>query len=288
MKKYIILLSLSVISFLIKGQDEPIDTIFYENGDLLSIKYKKSGRYGYSAIRYFKNSFNILDKNRPIVDTIYNNNFANKKDWTHYNGSTRILLHDESYVWISKTTKYGNNKDSVFNLIRGGYEFLFRDLDDLQITIGYTKDTMILSLCIDIHDSIRQGNSFREHFYRSYYQNGAKFESGEGYHLYECGQHGTLELEFSTNNLLQKIYFYPKDKDKHATYYEFYDNFFCAKHGFLQGRLPVGEWHEYHTNGNIKSVGNYEIQEKNGVKESIKSGKWKCFREDGSIIKGNN
>ncbi len=284
MRQSLVLLIVSILtSFISEAQIGPVDTTFYDNGNFKSIKYKSDQRSGNATIRYFKNSFNELDKNLPILDTIFNNNYANKKNWTHYVGETRIFLHNRSNVWVVKNTKYGANNDSVFSTINGGYHFLFKDLHDLEIWIGYTKDTLVSLFETYIYDSSRYGYASKERFYFSRFQDGAKFEQGEGSHIYECGQYGTLELEFSANNLLQKIYFYPKNKDKYATYYELYDNFFCSKHGFLQGRLPVGEWYEYHTNGNIKSVGNYEVFEKDGVRDYRKTGNWKYFKEDGSF-----
>ncbi|OFY20768.1 MAG: hypothetical protein A2W98_05205 [Bacteroidetes bacterium GWF2_33_38] len=211
-----------------------------------------------------------------------------ERKWEHYKGDIRIFLHNLSNVWIGKTTKYGSKNDSVYKKITGAYCFLFKELDNLEISLSYNKDTNITSLSICIYDSIRQAFTFKELFFQSFYKNGTKFEEGEGINVFKCGALGTLELIFSSKNLLYQVYFYPQDASQSATYYEFYDTFFCKEYGLYLWRLPVGKQFEYHENGNIKSIGVYEIYEKNSVRNSRKIGLWQYFDMEGTQIKTKN
>jgi len=51
-------------------------------------------RYSNATIRYFKDSENKLDINKPWVDTIYNNAMADNKDWVQYDGTIGLACSD--------------------------------------------------------------------------------------------------------------------------------------------------------------------------------------------------
>lgn len=215
----------------IKAQRYPFDTTFFSKGEIKSVKYKWDERYtAYGTIRYFKKSANKLDKNQPIVDTAYANNYGTKKDWTHYEGITRIILHDKSNLYIEKYTKYGYSKDSVYYKINGTYYYLFRELNDLQLEIGYQKDTSIDFFSLGRYDTTEQGKLPKEMFFFSRFKT-MKMDTMEAYYSYKCGKYGTVILDFYKSNLLKRFYFYPINLENPGTVYEFYNNFFCKKYG---------------------------------------------------------
>jgi hypothetical protein len=260
------------------------DTAYYSPGVLKYIKYNIGERYS-SEIKYFKNSKNSLDKNLPILDTVYNNDFAGKDRWTHYDGSTRIYLHKRSNIWIGKITKYGSNKDSAYLKINGLYHYLFRELGDLQLTLGYENDSGITYLSIQTYDTIRKGNSHKELFIINRYSSeSVKFNPGEGNYIYNCGDLGVMELIFSNNNLLKNMTFYPKNKNQNAITYEFCDTFFCNKYYNSINKILCGEFYEYHQNGNLKSIGCYELYKESGHLSSRKTGLWQYFKSDGELL----
>jgi len=285
MNKIIFLIYLIPLSTMSIAQLTSGDTTFYNQGVIKNIKYKIGERFE-SQIRYFKKSFNDLDKNQPLVDTIFSNGYAGKKDWIHYDGSIRLFLHKNSNVWIGKSTKYGYNKDDAFYKLKGSYDFLFRELGDLRLMLSYSDDTTITFLSLETIDTSRMGDHTKELFFLNRYNfpKGIKMNEGEFNYIYKCGNLGTVELIFSQNNLLNRFFFYPKNIENPATVYEFYDNFSCKIYGHYIGKTPVGKWYEYHENGNIKSIGDYEIFN-NGFR---KNGLWQYFEKDGKLTKTEN
>jgi len=267
------------------GQTILSDTIYDKSKNIEAIRSEIGEKFS-SQIRYFKKSFNSLDRGQSIVDTIFNNDVARKKPWTHYDGSVRIFLHANSNVYIQKTTKYGSNLDSVFQKIKGVYSFMFKELDNLEVKLDYANDTCIRFLSIQTIDAnVFGGNNHKELFFlNSFYENGTKFDTGELNHIYKCGNLGTLELIFSKANLLKKLIFYKSRDNKKATAYEFYPNFYCEKYGDYINNLKIDTWFEYHQNGNLKSVGKYKIIINTNGTISSKSGDWKYFGSDGKEL----
>lgn len=277
-------------------QIEPLDTLFYGNGDIHKVKYLRGERESYPTIRYFKSSKNILDKNEPFVDTMFDNTYHNKPKWSHYQGRTRRFLHKQSHVYITKSTKYGSLFDSIFYKIGGSYAFLFKELEDLQVIVGYNNDSTVNRLTIAIYDSINKYKSFKELFSSSRYDNqrGAKFS--ESYQTFQCGDYGTLELFFRENNLLHSFNFHPKDSTLYNTYYELYEDFHCKHYGKVKGNVKVGKWYGYHPNGNISTLASYKMfdssissnmykQDENERLFYIREGLWRYFNEKGVLIK---
>lgn len=276
---YFILFFLMV--FYTKAQQIPFDTSFYSKGEIKSIRYKYGERYGEAIIRYFKQSVNKLDKNQPIVDTAFWDNDPAKKEWKKYQGGTRIFIYNKSYLFMEKSTF----KDSyTYNTIQGSYEYYFKELNNLEFDIAYTKDTSITFFRLGIYDTTGGGKPLKDKFFFSRYK-GMKMDTGESNHIYKCGNYGTVYLTFSKYNLLATFFFYPNNEQNSAVGYEFYPNFFCKKHGHCFGRLAIGEWQEYHENGNIKSIGNYEIYDEKSFKNYRKVGLWQYFDNRGLSIK---
>ncbi|OFY20013.1 MAG: hypothetical protein A2W98_13600 [Bacteroidetes bacterium GWF2_33_38] len=63
MKKTIILITVLIFAFniLIKAQENPSDTTYFENGNIGKIKFEIGDRFSYGTIRNFKNSL-VHDK----------------------------------------------------------------------------------------------------------------------------------------------------------------------------------------------------------------------------------
>jgi antitoxin component YwqK of YwqJK toxin-antitoxin module len=282
MKKQQLLLYLIFNFGLIYSQISNKDTTYYPLGNIKQVRYEKGERYS-SEIRYFKNSQNPLDQNLPVIDTVFNNDYANKNKWTYYDGSVRIFLHGKSNIWIGKSTKYGSNKDSAYLRMKGVYHYLFPDLNSLRLTLSYNNDTNITFLSIEKYDFSRKGNFHKDQFIINRYdpQSGVRFNSSEESSLYNCGDLGVIEMFFDKTNLLKKMIFY-SDKKGNATVYEFYANFFCKKYYHLFNGVECGEFFEYFENGNVKSVGRYKI---NNTFSSEKTGVWEYFNRDGKKIK---
>lgn len=297
MRKRIKIAIILLLPAFVMAQVEPIDTTFYSKGIIKTIRYDKDSRYtGHSVNRIFKKSKNALDYNHPLVDTLFDNSYKNKKNWTYYQGSTRMFLHENSNVYISKTTKNGYNKDSIYHKMNGVYCFLFKEIDDLDITLGYNNDTLINWFSLSIYDSIKGGFGFKELFFDARYDSkqGAKFSTN--YQNFQCGNHGRIELFFRKNNLLHTTTFYPQDSTILATHYEFYEDFHCKQYGKVKGNIKIGEWYEYHPNSNISAIGKYEknnniffsTKYEPDIYErlySIKDGLWKYFDVDGNLIR---
>ena len=275
MKKIILICVLIKYNFLFP-QFKVGDTLPHSNSINNCVKIKNGERFS-SEIRYFKNSLNPLDQNKPLVDTIYNNSVANIENWKYYDGSIRIYLHNKSNLWIEKTTKNGSNKDPVFKKLNGTYYYLFKELENLQITISYTNDTNINFISLSILDTLKRGSFQKELYFlnRYKYPNGIKLDTGEANYIYNCGKVGTLEMRFSKKNLLNKILFYPKNIKQPSTVYEFYENFFCKSYFHYYNNIPTGLCYKYYENGNIRQIENHS-----NTKNNIKS--FMYYKKDGT------
>ena len=259
------------------------DTCFYSNGGIKSIKYNLNER-GRSAIRYFKLSDNSMDRNCPIIDTMYSNDFANSKDWTRYEGSIIIYGHHLASVFIEKDTKTTRNFDSCYKKIEGTYIYQFPDFGNLELTLVYTKDSLISVLFLNTIDLTKIGGKITDVYLRNRYSKGLKFKSGDIGNIFDCGKLGSIELIFDNHNILYKFCFYPKNNTENATEYTFYPTFFCKSVGHTINKRLNGIWYEYHPNGNIKNFGEYaEISIDNKV-QNVKNGKWQYFDEHGKLI----
>ena len=276
------------------AQKQPIDTVFYDDGLIHYIRYKDSYAGGDASIKYFKKSNNPLDWNQPLRDTIYWNNKAQQK-WTWYGGTTAISFNRDACVVIDRRTKYGSNRDSVFYKMPGRYMYFFKEFDYLKIELFYGKDTLIGGINVGQTDTLHKWG-YKQRYHSSAF-NGTNFstEGSKTGNLYQCGSSGMAELWFSNSNLLNGLTFYPSDTNKFATCYEFHDNFLCKAHGYKKYNinLHVGEWMEYHRNGNLKSIGTYELIRseiedkyfKEKFLESKKVGVWQYFSENGKLLK---
>lgn len=256
------------------AQRQAIDTSYYADGSINYIRYIGGESIGYATIRYFKKSFNPSDKDKQLTDTIFRS-FADNNKLAWYQGPTRIFFSDSSYVTILKLTKYGSMKDKVFNNIIGGYNFTFGELNNLELDLSFNKDTAITNFGI-IGDSIRFVNIGFEN-------KGSHFSSDTILgNYFNCGKFGEIVIVFDKNNLLKKVFLY-KGSNKNSTYYEFYDNYYCKKYGHYQGNIPIGQWCEYHKNGNISSYGKYLINDT--TDNFFKDGIWKYFDAEGKLTK---
>lgn len=288
MKLYYFLFFIPII---VNAQKGPSDSVFYSKGILKSVRYDVDYKFSYGVKRTFKKSENYLDANVPLIDTMFWRNYGKKKEWAHYLGPTRIFLNENSNVYINKSTKYGGKKDSVYNKIKGRYDFRFGDMGNLELTIGYNNDTLITEIFICKYDSIKS-NKIQDHYVTTRFDK-AKFSTG--WQTYTCENHGGIQLYFRSNNLLSSITFYPKDTLSLATHYEFYKSFLCKQYGKIDGNVKIGKWVEYHPNGNISAFGEYkddettssdryskdENQDTRQTLYYIKQGVWNFFNDNG-------
>jgi len=287
MKVNILILSFFILRCNIFSQE--LDTSFISEG-ITFIKIDNGERFSNPMIRYFKRSNNIIDQNKPIIDTIFIGVSSGINNWNVYDGPVRIFLHDKSNLWIGKYNKTGSRNDSVYMRIEGYYCYLFKDIFDLEIEISYNRDTNITFFSCSKYDTIKQAYTYTHLYYLNRFQgNGTKFSKGEGNHIYQCGNYGTLELNFSEKNLLESIRFF-SNSDSIITEYTFYDNFFCKSYGHFNNKLkPIGDWYEYYDNGNLKSIGSKMLDKNmNGVEISIKNGKWYYFDISGNLIRNEH
>jgi hypothetical protein len=279
------ILLIFLMPLLSDAQKLPIDTSFYLNGNIEAIKYKEGERWnGYATIRYFKKSANILDANQPYMDTIFRNDINGKKEWTWYDGSTRIFIPGNSNITISRGTKWGSNKDPIYQGITGSYCFLFKELGDVEFRLSYNRDSNIINLTTCIYDTIQQGFSFKEIFSHIFFDSkkGANMNSDSLFgNLFDYGKHGVAEVFFE-KNLIKKFCFYPNDTLLPRTYYEFYETLLCKKYGHFKGnQIPFGECYEYHPNGNVNAFGSYKINESGSEKDGL----WKYYNTNGELIR---
>jgi len=272
-------LSLVVLPILLLAQSHPIDTTFYNDGSIKNIKFKDGVRVNAPTVRTFKKSNNPYDYNKALFDTLYFD-WKGREAWSIFAGTLRIFLHDSSYIYISK------RRIGEFS---GLYTFNFPDFNHLDVDIGYNQDTTIHTFNVAFYDTSRGGLSFTELFIRSSFREGTRFSSERNsYTTVRCGSYGTVELVFSKLNLLEKIYLY-RNHSSDEIYYEFHENFLCKKRGYLHNRVPKGEWVEYHKNGNLSSIGVYQLKiSDDGFANSFKDGLWKYFDEYGNLLYDEN
>lgn len=285
------------IPMLIVGQKSHIDSTFYQNGSLKTVRYKEGFRYGGASIMYFKNSLNVMDWNQPIVDSSFQkrrilvridsllgNIYKDTIDWSIHERNNRIFLNDLANVSISKLP-YLANSDKKNKDLRGIYHFLFPEMNFLDLEIQYNADTTIEGLSIFTYDTSNCCDNFKELFFRTAYIS-AKFSSNgiAKENEFKCDKYGFLTLVFDPRNLLKEIYFY--DTTQTERYYELDEIFFCKRNGYYKNRkLKIGEWREYHSNGNISSIGVYLLKDKEGGTVSVKDGVWNYYNQNGSLLK---
>ena len=264
----------------------PNDTCFYSNGSIKYIKVNlfKASNYVEPAILYYNESENILDRSHPIKDTLYSNGFAQRKDWTQLNGVTVINFYDGAYVLIEKENKTARSGDLCYSEMKGEYTYVFPKFDNLELTLVYTKDSLISVVRLFTIDTTKFNLPHKDVFVSNCYSKGLKFQDGDIGNMFDCGKLGTIELIFDNHNILSKFCFYPHNVAESATEYTFYPNFFCKSVAHTINKRLNGMWYEYHSNGNLKNFGQYAECTINNKIENVKIGKWQYFDDKGKLL----
>ena len=228
------------------------DTTYFDNGNLKSAKLLSNIRDNSHAIRFYRESQNALDENIPLYDSLLVGNGSMNQKFSdkiiYYNDSTSLKLYHVPYYIEGDQIKD----------FKGVYSYLFREFDDLSISVHYNSDTSISRFRVSQFDVEKKGYSSKALYFDG------RITTSPGVTVFvNCGEIGVTELIFSDNNFLKMISFYRKNK-KHKVVYEFLDDFNIKSYSHHSGNSENRIDKLYHMNGNIKKVSVFKTKEKGG------------------------
>ena len=278
LKHFYLIFLLIISSLSIKAQNNSADTILNNNGEIQYVLFENLYFQDYISKRYFKESKNTLDINKPIIDSL----FCNEEFIKNNECLTFIHLPNNSKVFIQKFKDCNEPNSTKIN-------YYFPNIyDGIGVGISLNKDSSILK-----HSVSQIGNDSLEFkckktFYNQHYLN-ANFDTDTtiGASIVYIPENGYIEMTFNELNLLSGIYFYPKDTILLGIYYTFYENSFCKNYGnFIGLKTKYGIVTKYYDNGNILSIGKYNIHKNSShVFENIKENEWLYYDAKGNLIK---
>lgn len=262
------------------------DTIWYSYKNINYIKIYKSVKFN-SEIRYYKKSKNLYDLNKPLIDTVYRNDIANKENWSYYEGTVKKYLHNNNSLNIQKNTKSGQRTDTIFRQIKGTYCYYLEDAFNLQLCLSYNNDSLIDYISLEQIDTTKSWDNHTKLFFINRFnkQTGIILGNGEYDNIYTCGELGTLIIKCKNKNVIEKLIFSFNSKENNSIQLTMYDNYSCKTFEYLKNGVNFGSYYEYYENGNLKCKGEYGF--KIGNEKIEKIGKWIYFNEDGSIKSHN-
>ena len=251
----------------LNGQN-PIDSVFNDDGTLKHVRLLQNERFNAHAIRFFKKTKNERERNKPLYDSLL------LGDGSVFIRLNSIIKHinDNANIYVHREIR---TKPQDLGFL-GSYSYLFKNFSNLSVTIRYDNDTTPVLLIVDEFDPVRGSNTFKQ----SFFQGGIVTDTVNPI-LVGCGNLGMVALMFDNRNFISQISLYPKNSEEYIESYEFYDYLNCKKHTFFNKRDNTFEEYFYHLNSNLKKIIIYENN--NGIRGRKKSEIQ--FDKDGNIIK---
>lgn len=268
MKNSLIII-LIFISCVVKGQKEPVDTQYYNNGNIKYILYHSDKYISGQAVKVYYDS---IVSNKIILDTIlrpyiwnsdYSNNPINPANFCRiYLDTGMIKEHYFIYPGGDLQINYERIITGVNNICIGNR------LTDLKrsVSIYYMDTDFIVSTTISkLIFSISEipNNQY------------VKINDTTG-----------MEITFHENKMIKSIGFMINENVKNGKYIEFYNNGNINNTGNYIKGVKTGLWKEYYSWRILKSIGKYSGSWTGDIfaPDFIKTGTWLYFDKTGTLI----